>query len=89
MKILFTSKALEQFTNWPSKDKKTYQKIINLIKECQRHPFEGTGKPEPLKGSLSGWWSRRITHEHRLVYRITGRNEAKQLEIASCMFHYE
>jgi len=55
-----------------------------LIKECQRTPFEGIGKPEPLKNELSGWWSRRIDREHRLVYRV--KNGA--LEIAQCSYHY-
>jgi toxin YoeB len=59
-----------------------------LIKECQRTPFKGTGKPEPLKGDLKGWWSRRITLEDRLVYRVTGSAPHQQLEIAQCRFHY-
>jgi toxin YoeB len=53
-----------------------------------RSPFKGTGKPEPLRGDLAGWWSRRITLEDRLVYRLTGKGEAQQLEIAQCRFHY-
>ena len=62
--------------------------LNDLIKECQRTPFKGTGKPEPLKGSLAGWWSRRITKEDRLVYRVTGKGNEQQLEIAQCRFHY-
>ncbi len=60
-------------------------KINRLIAECQRHPFEGTGKPEPLRGDYAGWWSRRIDREHRLVYRVNGN----ALEIAQCRFHYQ
>ena len=63
-------------------------RINGLIEECRRHPFKGTGKPEPLSGNLSGWWSRRITSEHRLVYRISGKDEAQALEIAQCRYHY-
>jgi toxin YoeB len=53
-----------------------------------RHPFKGTGKPEPLKDNMRGWWSRRIDREHRLVYRVTGSGVAQALEIATCRFHY-
>ena len=67
---------------------KLYDQLNGLIKECMRAPFKGTGKPEPLRGDLQGWWSRRITLEDRLVYRIAGRGEAQQLEIAQCRFHY-
>lgn len=59
-------------------------RLNSLIKECTRTPFEGTGKPEPLKGQLSGWWSRRLNREHRLVYRV----EDDQLLIAQCRYHY-
>ena len=65
-------------------DKAVVKKIKGLITECQRQPFEGTGKPEPLKGDLAGYWSRRIDREHRLVYRVVGDD----LEILSCRFHY-
>lgn len=59
-----------------------------LFKESMRTPFQGIGKPEPLRGSLKGWWSRRITQEHRLVYRIKGETDAQALEIAQCRYHY-
>ena len=62
---------------------------MNLVlKDVSRSPFEGIGKPEPLKGDLSGWWARRITAEHRLVYRVTGTRADMVLEIAACRFHY-
>ena len=63
-------------------------KINILIRECMRTPFSGTGKPEPLKGVLQGFWSRRITGEHRLVYRVTGSGDAQELQIAACRYHY-
>jgi len=59
-----------------------------LIEVCRRHPFKGTGKPEPLGGNLSGWWSRRISHEHRLVYRVAGSGEEQVLQVAQCRYHY-
>ena len=63
-------------------------RINLLIGECLRHPFTGTGKPEPLKRNLAGWWSRQINREHRLVYRVTGEDRAQALEILSVRYHY-
>jgi toxin YoeB len=59
-----------------------------LIEECRRHSSKGTGKPEPLGGNLSGWWSRRIRHEQQLVYRVTGSGDAPTLQVAQCRYHY-
>jgi toxin YoeB len=84
MNLLFWDKAWEQYLYWQEADKATSRKLNALIRECQRHPFEGTGKPEPLKGDLSGFWSRRITREHRLVYRVT----ASAIEVVQCRYHY-
>lgn len=84
MNLLFRPRAWEHFQYWQETDKATVNKINGLIKECLRHPFEGTGKPVPLKGDLAGYWSRRIDREHRLVYRVTGSD----LEILSCRYHY-
>ena len=84
MNLVIKPTAWEQFLYWQETDKATLRKINSLIKECLRHPFEGTGKPEPLKGDLSGFWSRRIDREHRLVYRET----PQALEILSCRYHY-
>lgn len=64
------------------------EKINPLIKDCMRTPFHGVGKPEPLKGELKGFWSRRITREHRLVYRIAGDGQDQVLQIAACRYHY-
>ncbi len=84
MKIVFLTHAWEDYLYWQKYDKKVLQKINELIKQCQRTPFDGTGKPEALKNDLSGWWSRRISKEHRLVYRV----ENDKLYIAQCRKHY-
>lgn len=84
MKLSFWEKAWEQYLFWQEADKSTFRKLNGLIKECQRHPFEGTGKPEPLKGDLAGFWSRRIDREHRLVYSV--RDDT--LEILQCRYDY-
>ncbi len=84
MNLLFRPTAWEQWLYWQDADKATFRKLNALIKECQRHPFEGTGKPEPLKGDLAGCWSRRIDREHRLVYRV----REDTLEILQCRYHY-
>lgn len=84
MKIIFLDQAWEDYLYWQSTDKATLKKINSLIKEIDRTPFEGNGKPEPLKYNLSGLWSRRITLDHRLVYRI--ENEA--IVIHQCRYHY-
>ncbi|MEY2913140.1 MAG: hypothetical protein RLZZ184_2449 [Cyanobacteriota bacterium] len=70
---------------WGKEDKKVFKKILELIKDIQREPFSGIGKPEPLKYELQGYWSRRITDEHRLVYKI----EEDLLIILSCKYHYD
>lgn len=84
MKIVFLTNGWEDYLYWQQYDKKILMKINELIKQCIRTPFKGTGKPEALKNDLSGWWSRRITQEHRLVYRV----ENNQLFIAQCRKHY-
>lgn len=84
MKLVFHERAWEDYLHWQATDRKLLLRVNTLIKECSRTPFTGTGKPEPLRGSLSGWWSRRITQEHRLVYRAT----EDSLFIAQCRYHY-
>ncbi|MCV9997463.1 Txe/YoeB family addiction module toxin [Pararhizobium sp. YC-54] len=88
MKIQFSQDAWEDLQYWITTDTKTLQKILNLLKACQRTPFSGTGKPEPLRNELKGWLSRRITQEHRLVYRVSGTGENQALEVAACRSHY-
>ena len=84
MEIIFSTSAWDDYLYWQKHDRKLLKKVNELIKSCQRSPYEGIGKPELLKENLSGWWSRRINHEHRLVYRI--HND--QLQIAQCRHHY-
>ena len=85
MKLVFSEQAWEDYCFWQQQDAKLLRRINELIKECTRTPFSGTGKPEPLRGSLSGWWSRRINLEHRLVYRVS---DDDCLVIAQCRYHY-
>lgn len=84
MKIIFLDSAWEDYLYWQQQDKKTLKKINLLIKDAQRTPFEGLGKPEPLKHHLSGWWSRRIDLEHRLIYKL----ESNSIIIMQCRYHY-
>jgi toxin YoeB len=88
VRILWYAKAWETYLFWQRTDPAIVGKINALIKDIGRSPFKGIGKPEPLKGPLSGWWSRRITDEHRLVYRVVGSPAAQVLEIAQCRYHY-
>ncbi len=89
MKLVFSSIAWDQYQYWLENDRTLLLKTNQLIAECLRSPFSGTGKPEPLRNELKGWWSRRITQEHRLVYRVTGSGDLQALEIAACRYHYE
>jgi toxin YoeB len=84
VKLVFSENAWEDYLYWQATDAKLLARLNGLIKECARTPFTGTGKPEPLRGALSGWWSRRLTQEHRLVYRVAG----DALHIAQCRYHY-
>lgn len=84
-RLTFTPQAWEDYLYWQSHDKQILKKINQLIKDCQRNPFEGIGKPEPLKRDLSGAWSRRITEEHRLIYIVTD----DELRISNSRFHYQ
>ncbi|MBM7405001.1 MULTISPECIES: Txe/YoeB family addiction module toxin [Sphingomonas] len=88
MKVSFWPTAWDDYRHWQEHDAKLTDKINALIEECWRHPFKGTGKPEPLGGNLAGWWSRRISHEHRLVYRIAGSGAEQVLQVAQCRYHY-
>ncbi|WP_458699921.1 Txe/YoeB family addiction module toxin [Sulfurospirillum sp. 1307] len=83
--IIFESASFTDFTNWAVEDKKVYKKIISLIRDIDRNPFVGLGKPEALKHEFQGYWSRRITHEHRLVYKV----DDKSIIIAACKYHYK
>ncbi|MGR5366508.1 Txe/YoeB family addiction module toxin [Photobacterium damselae] len=85
MMINFTPNAWDDYLYWQPQDKKTLKRINKLIENCVRTPFEGIGKPEPLKDNLSGYWSRRIDDTHRLVYKATQDN----LVIVAVRFHYQ
>ena len=85
MRLLWEDRAWEDYLFWQSQDKKTLKRINAVIKEMQREPYSGIGKPEPLKGNLSGWWSRRIDGGNRIVYYI----KDETLHIISCRGHYD
>ncbi|MFZ4071477.1 MAG: Txe/YoeB family addiction module toxin [Caulobacterales bacterium] len=88
MKLSFAPQAWEDYMHWQANDPAVLERLNTLIRECRRTPFSGIGKPEPLKGDLKGWWSRRITLEDRLVYRVVGTGDEQRLEIAQCRLHY-
>ena len=85
MKIIFSENSWQDYTSWLKEDKKMLKRINQLIKEIQRNPYEGKGKPEPLKYDLAGYWSRRINLEHRLVYQI----RENTILIVSCRYYYD
>ncbi|MFN0033021.1 MAG: Txe/YoeB family addiction module toxin [Flavobacteriales bacterium] len=82
--VSFTPKAFEQYNQWATEDNRVFKRLVGIIKDCQRDPYRGIGKPEALKHELKGYWSRRITDEHRLVYRVS----ADTIFIISCRYHY-
>ncbi|MCW7755432.1 Txe/YoeB family addiction module toxin [Desulfobotulus sp. H1] len=84
MKLIFSAHAWDDYLFWQKTDKQTLRRINTLIKETMRTPFEGIGKPEPLKHALSGYWSRRISDEHRFVYKVS----EDAIEIAQLRYHY-
>ena len=84
MRVIFSERAWNEYLYWQKTDRKIVKRINTLIREIQRTPLEGIGKPEPLKHALSGYWSRRITDEHRLVYRVKG----DALLVAQLRYHY-
>ncbi len=88
MKTAWTDDAWEDYLQWQKEDQKILGSINELIKDIKRDPFKGLGKPEPLKFGLQGWWSRRISGEHRLVYRVSSKGENQQLDLAQCRYHY-
>lgn len=85
LNVLFLPEGWEDYLYWQTQDRKTLRRINTLIKDIQRSPFDGIGKPEPLKGNYQGWWSRRIDEMNRVVYKA----EAKQIVIAQCRTHYK
>lgn len=88
MNVAFTPQGWAEYTGWLVGDPKLLLKLNDLIESARRTPFKGLGKPEPLKGDLKGWWSRRLTQEHRLVYRVAGSGDDQHIEVARCRGHY-
>lgn len=86
MKVLFLDDGWNDYLWWQANDRKLLKRINQLIADIDRNGHEGIGKPEPLRSDLSGYWSRRINSEHRLVYRI---DEDDIIHVAACRFHYE
>jgi toxin YoeB len=89
MRIIFSEASWSDYLFWQQNDRAVCDRINELIKDTRRSPFVGIGKPEPLSGSYSGFWSRRITREHRLVYRVSGKGDTQALEVAACRYHYD
>lgn len=85
MNLQFSSRSWDDYLHWQQTNKKTLKRIHELLRDISRDPYQGIGKPEPLKHALSGYWSRRITDEHRLVYKVEGQT----LLIAQLRYHYE
>jgi toxin YoeB len=85
MRITFSTNAWDDYVSWQGEDKRMLKKINDLIKDIKSNPFDGIGKPEPLKFDLSGYWSRRIDREHRLIYKVVDDD----LLIYSCRYHYD
>lgn len=85
MKSVFVDESWEDYIYWQNTDKKKLKRINELLKDISRNPFDGIGKPEPLKHKYSGFWSRRIDDEHRLIYR----HENNEIHILICRFHYD
>ena len=84
MKVTFADDGWEDYLYWQAQDRRILKRVIQLIEDISRNENEGIGKPEPLRHEWAGWWSRRITQEHRLIYRVSDAD----VEIAACRFHY-
>jgi toxin YoeB len=85
MKLVFTELSWEDYLFWQKNDKQKLKRINELLKDITRNPYEGIGKPEPLKFNYAGFWSRRIDEEHRIIYRVIN----DEIQIAKCRFHYD
>jgi len=88
MKLLWSVNAWEDYIYWQGCDRDILHRINLLVQDIRRQPFNGIGKPEPLRGDLAGWWSRRIAGDHRIVYRVRGSGDEQRLEIIACRYHY-
>jgi toxin YoeB len=90
LRVHFTDNGWDDYLYWCRHDAKVHERLNTLIENARATPFTGLGKPEPLKGAreLAGFWSRRITGEHRLVYAVEGKGEARHIIVAMCRYHY-
>jgi len=88
LRVHFTDQGWEEYLHWSRHDADTHARINELIENARRTPFAGIGRPEPLKGELAGFWSRRITREHRLVYAVEGKGGDQCIIIVQCRYHY-
>jgi toxin YoeB len=88
MILAWSVRGWTDYLYWQDRDAKVVRKINTLLEDIRRSPFRGLGQPEPLKGNLAGFWSRRISEEHRLVYRVVGSGAEQRIEIIQCQFHY-
>jgi toxin YoeB len=88
MRLIWSLTAWDDYVWWQSQDRKTHKRISALLQEIARHGNEGIGKPEPLKHGFHGYWSRRITDEHRLVYKFVETDDGIEVLIAACRYHY-
>jgi toxin YoeB len=88
VRVIFSETAWRDYLHWGEHDQKILMAVNRLIEDVRRHPFTGLGKPEPLRGELAGYWSRRISAEHRLVYRVQGKGADQEVAIARCRYHY-
>lgn len=89
MNLQFTPNGWADCLYWQENDRSILKRVNEVIRDALRDPFKGIGKPEPLKGNLSGCWSRRITGDHRLVYCVTGKSDAQALTVLACRYHYD
>lgn len=89
MKLVWSENSWADYEYWCENDAGIAEKIREMIKETKRTPFIGKGKPEPLKGDLTGFWSRRITGDHRFVYKVSGKGTDQKLEVLTCRYHYK
>ena len=89
MIVCFTDDGWDDYQHWVARDRDILARLNRLIEDVRRQAFTGLGKPEPLKGDLKDWWSRRITADHRLIYAVSGMGDQQRLTIVSCRYHYE
>ena len=89
MKVCFTDDGWDDYQQWIKTDQNIVAKTNALIEDARRNLFKGLGRPEPLKGDLKGWWSRRITADHRLVYAVEGKDADQRIIVVACRYHYD